>query len=240
MVFVADHGNCRVHIIDEMGYPIREAMTMNNTYPTALAVNRKGNIIISDSQIIKVFTSDGMLSHNFLPIYNKRDERPSISALTVDKEGHILAADITNHRIQKFHIDGHFIGFIGGPAYLRTPSGIAVTKYGDVVVSEYESHQIKLFHHHGKSYSTFGCPGIGRGQFMNPRGLAVDNKDNILVADSMNHRIQVINMDGQYVSSFGRLGSDRGCLDTPYAVAVNRKGHVFVADSGNHRLTVFT
>lgn len=240
VIFVADKGNCRVRIIDQVGYEIKEALTMNSARPTALAANKKGNIITTDSQMIKVFTSDGMLSHNFLPVYNKKDKRPKISALAVDKDGHILAADITNDRIQKFRIDGHFVGFIGGPALLKTPSGVAISKQGDIIVSEHENHQLKVFHQHGKSFNTIGGEGIGKTQFMYPSGLAIDNKGNILVADTMNHRIQVITMEGEYIASLGRLGSGFGCLDTPRAVAVNRRGHVYVADSGNHRITVFT
>lgn len=240
VIYIADAGNSRIHFLDQLGYELREPITISNCRLSSLAVNKKGNIITTDSQIIKVFTTDGLLSHNFLPMYNKRDQRPNISALAVDKDGNILAADIVNHRIQKFRIDGHFLGFIGGPAFLKTPSGIAVTKHGDVIVSEYESHQLKVFHHHGKSFNTLGRQGIGKAQFMFPRGLAIDNKGNVLVADTMNHRIQVIDMDGKYIASFGRLGSGLGSLDSPYSVAVNRRGHVFVADSGNHRITVFT
>lgn len=240
VIYVADTGNSRIHFLDQLGYEIKDPITINNHQPSCIVVNKKGNIITTDSQIIKVFTSDGLLSHNFLPVYNQRDRQPKISALAVDKEGFILAADITNHRIQKFRIDGHFVGFIGGPTFLRTPSGVAVTKQGDVIVSEYENHQLKVFHHHGRSFSTIGRQGIGKAQFMHPRGLIIDNKGNILVADTMNHRIQVIDIDGNYIACFGRLGSGIGCLDSPYSIAVNRRGHVFVADKGNHRITVFT
>lgn len=218
----------------------REPIEFGSTGPLAIAVNKRGNIVVTDSQIIKVFSSDGALSHNFLPVYSKKDTRPEISALTLDREGNILAADRPNHRIQKFRIDGHFLGFIGGSMYLQYPSGLAITKNNDVIISECESHQLKIFHEHGKSFTVVGRSGVGKNQLMNPRGLAVDHVGNILVADSLNHRIQVIDSQGNFIGNFGRLGSGPGCLDTPYAVAVNRRGHVIVADSGNHRITCFT
>lgn len=239
-IYTADHNNCRVLVFDDVGELCREPIEFGSTGPLAIAVNKRGNIVVTDSQIIKVFSSDGALSHNFLPVYSKRDTRPEISALTLDREGNILAADQPNHRIQKFRIDGHFLGFIGGSMNLRFPSGVAFTKNNDVVISECESHQLKIFHEHGKSFTVVGRRGVGKNQLMNPRGLAVDNAGNILVADSLNHRIQVIDSQGNFMGSFGRLGSGPGCLDTPYAVAVSRRGHVIVADSGNHRITCFT
>src|SRR6056300_583972 len=106
VIYVADKGNSRVHIVDQLGNEIKDPITINNHQPSSIAVSKKGNIITTDTQMIKVFTSDGLLSHNFLPVYSQKDRQPKISALTVDKEGHILAADIANHRIQKFRIDG--------------------------------------------------------------------------------------------------------------------------------------
>lgn len=241
-IYTADRNNCRVLVFDSLGELTREPIEFGNTGPVAIAVNKRGNIVATDSQIIKVFSSDGALSHNFLPVYSKKDSRPEISALTVDREGIILAADRSNHRIQKFRIDGHFLGFLGGSMYLQYPSGVTVTKSNDVIISECERHQLKIFHEqdHNKSFTVLGRSGVGRDQVRNPRGLCVDNMGNILVADSLNHRIQVIDSQGNFVGSFGRLGSGSGCLDTPYAVTVNRRGHVIVADSGNHRVTYFT
>ena len=240
LIYVADRNNCRVLVFDSLGELSREPIEFGNTGPVAIAVNKRGNIVVTDSQIIKVFSSDGALSHNFLPVYSKRDSRPEISALTLDRDGNILVADRPNHRVQKFRIDGHFVGFIGGSMYLQYPSGIAITKTNDVIISECERHQLKIFHEHGRSFTIIGRSGAGKDQFMNPRGLSVDNVGNILVADSLNHRIQVIDPEGHFIGSFGRLGSGPGCLDTPYAVTVNRRGHVIVADSGNHRITCFT
>ena len=239
-IYVADHANCRLMVINEVGELVRDPIELGSTNPVAIAVNKRGNLVLTDSQIIKVFSSDGALSHNFLPVYSRKDNRPEISDLTVDSEGNILAVDRPNNRVQKFRVDGHFIGHIGGPAFLQSPSGIVVTKNDDVVVSECANHQLKVFHHHGNSYDVIGKAGAGKGLFMKPRGLAVDNAGHILVADSLNHRIQVMTVKGEFVGSFGRLGSGPGCIDTPYAVAVNRRGHVIVADSGNNRVTVFT
>lgn len=232
--------NRRIHVLDETGDPSREPLELGNTFPVAMAVNKRGNIFITDSQILKVFSSNGALSYNFLPVYGKKDLRPQISALAVDKEGNVFIADQSNHRIQKFRMDGHFVGFIGGPQYLDSPSGVTVTNNGDVIVSELNACQLKIFNYLGTSCDVVGKPGIGKACFGNPRGLALDSRGNILVADTANHRIQVLTPEGEYIDSLGRLGSSPGCLDSPYAVAVNRSDHVIVADAGNHRITVFT
>lgn len=232
--------NQRIQKLDLWGHPVAEPLDLGNTHPVAIAVNKQGNIIVADSQIVKVFSSNGVLSHNFLPLYGTKDKRPKISALAVDIEGNILIADKNNHRIQKFGIDGFFICFIGGPDGLDSPSGIAVTNKGEVIVSELNASQLKLFNNLGTSYNVLGKAGIGKVCFGNPRGLALDRRGNILVADTANHRIQVLTPRGEYIGSLGRLGSSRGCLDSPYAIAINYLGHVVVADTGNHRVTIFT
>ena len=238
LIYAADRNNRRILVINSLGELSREPINFGSTGPVAIAVNKKGNLIATDSMTIKVFSSDSALSHNFLPGYNRRDSRPEISALTVDCEGIILAADRANHRIQKFRMDGHIVGLIGGSMYLQYPSGVAVTKNNDVIVSE--RHQLKIFHKQRQSFTILGRSGVGKDQFMNPTGLCIDSKGNILVADNLNHRIQVINAHGKFINSLGRLGSGRGCLDSPLAVTVNSLGHVIVADSGNHRITFFT
>ncbi|KAJ7371773.1 hypothetical protein OS493_023111 [Desmophyllum pertusum] len=53
LIYVADRNNCRVLVLDSVGELSREPIEFGNTGPLAIAVNKRGNVIVTDSQIIK-------------------------------------------------------------------------------------------------------------------------------------------------------------------------------------------
>lgn len=241
-IYVADYGNARIQILEVNGNMAREPLVLGGKCrPCALAVSLRGDLVMTDSQILRVFSKTGELIRPILPVYSKNDKRPELSAVAFDIIGNIYAADKANHRIQKFTFDGNFLCFIGGLHDLHCPMGIVVKKNGDVIVTEYENHRLKIFSQENLGESkTLGTRGVGSGKFFCPRGVALDQNDNILVADSQNHRIQVVSSTGESLGTFGMIGSDPGCLDNPYDVAMDASGNIIVADAKNHRLQIFT
>ena len=62
-VYVADYGNARIQILDINGQVIREPLNMGGKFrPCALAVSLRGDLVISDLQILRVFGKTGKLS----------------------------------------------------------------------------------------------------------------------------------------------------------------------------------
>lgn len=240
-VYVADYGNARIQILDFKGQVAREPLPLGGKCrPCALAVSFRGDLLMTDSQILRLFSKTGEPIRPILPVYRKNDKRPEISAVAFDMKENVYASDKANHRIQKFTFQGNFLCFIGSPHELHCPMGLTVKTNGDVIVSEFENHRIKIFSQENSGEITIiGRVGVGAGKFSCPRGVALDQDENILVADSHNHRIQAFSSTGESLGAFGMIGSDPGCLDTPYDVFMLSNGNIIVADAKNHRVQVF-
>ena len=59
-VYVADYGNARIQILDANGHVTREPLNMGGKCrPCALAVSLRGDLVMTDSQILRVFSKTG-------------------------------------------------------------------------------------------------------------------------------------------------------------------------------------
>jgi len=59
-IYVADYGNARIQILDVKGHVIREPLNMGGKCkPCALAVSLRGDLVITDAQILRVFSKTG-------------------------------------------------------------------------------------------------------------------------------------------------------------------------------------
>ena len=59
-VYVADYGNARVQILDLDGHVTREPLNIGGKCrPCALAVSLRGDLVMTDSQILRVFSKAG-------------------------------------------------------------------------------------------------------------------------------------------------------------------------------------
>lgn len=65
-----------------------------------------------------------------------------------DKEGHIVAADRSNNRIQIYHQDGSFVRRFGthgtAPGQFDRPAGVAVDARRRIVVADKDNHRIQV------------------------------------------------------------------------------------------------
>ncbi|XP_028408454.1 uncharacterized protein LOC114531021 [Dendronephthya gigantea] len=240
-LYVADSKNSRVHVISLNGKPVRKPIYLGkNFHPTSLAVSLDRHVFISDSHVVRVYSSNGELLRYILPIYAKSDVHPQITGLATMNDGSLLLVDKANKQIQKFRQDGIFQRFIGGKQVFQSPLGVSVTSNGDIVVID--ACQIKILDGRAESVKNIiGTKGIGREKFLNPSGLTVDKEDNIIVADSGSHQIHVFNLKDEEDSLLGGLGTDAGYFDTPCGVAVSSDGSkIVVVEEKNHRLQIFT
>ena len=190
-------------------------------YPNGLAVDRDGNLLISDvgtHQILKL-DRDGRLT-----VVGGTGEQgfggdggPAVKAqlaapsdLAFDGEGNLLVADTFNHRIRR--IDAR---------------GVISTVVGD-----------------GKSDHSTGDTTALAVSLNNPQGIALDRDGNLYIADTYNHVVRKVDRQGG-VSTFAGteagLAGDKGPankaqLNLPQAVAVGPDGSVYISDSANSRI----
>ncbi|XP_065895903.1 tripartite motif-containing protein 2-like [Dysidea avara] len=155
-----------------------------------------------------------------------------------DNYNHLYVVDTSNHRVQKFDVNGNYLlqfgGHGSGDGQLWYPYCIT-THTGRVYVADYSNHRISVFQYNGQF-----CISFGSDQLRGPYDVAVNVNNQLLVADSIrsNHCIVTFSLDGHYVGKFGTQGSNRGELNSPYSLATDVNGFILVSD-GNHRVSVF-
>ncbi|MBS1810958.1 MAG: hypothetical protein JST84_22530 [Acidobacteria bacterium] len=190
-------------------------------YPNGLALDRKGDLYISDigahcifrltrqGRLIVVagngergFSGDGGSATNA--------QLNSPHDLLFDQEGNLLIADTGNQRIRR--IDRQ---------------GIITTMAGD-----------------GKALQSNYNGAVPETSLNNPQSIALDREGNLLIADTYNSVIRKLDRNGKLsifagtVAGFGGDGgpADKAQMNLPMAVAVGPDASVYISDAGNSRI----
>jgi sugar lactone lactonase YvrE len=181
-------------------------------YPQATAIDRDGNLYITDSRNsrIRKVSPDGMISTvaggsvpaslgDGGPATSARlalgwGDPAAIGSIAADDSGNLFIADTKNHRIRKVSADG----------IITTVAGTGTSGF-------------------------VGNNGpAAEAQLNYPLGVAVDRAGNLFIADTENNYIRKVSTDGIMTTVSGS-DSDAGALA---AVAVDSAGNVFVANWG--------
>ena len=234
--------------LDQLGKPMKTITghTIDNGElhklkgPWGVAINSKGNIVVSewngncvsviDPAEEKVILSFG--SYGSSPGQFKRSQ-----GVAVDDEDNILVVDGLNSRIQKFAPDGTFKAATRDYIQLNSPEDIAIhpdSKKLYISSSESSHHCIKILNPDLTFSDSFGSSGSGYGQFSRPKGVAFDSTGKVYVADQENYRIQVFTAEGRYLRKFGRKE-----LYQPIGICIDREDVVYVTEAGNQRVSLF-
>jgi sugar lactone lactonase YvrE len=200
------------------GYPANSAL-VSLIGPTAVAVDKNGNVYIADPQAAKVRVVSGGAISTFAgsgsPGFSgDGGSATAISAklnfpsgVAVDASGNVYIADSGNHKIRK--VSGGIISTFAGSASL--------------------------------GYTGDGGPPTSASLFA-PQGVAVDSSGTVYIADTANNVVRkVSNGIITTVAGTGSVGysGDRGSataatLNVPRAVSVDSSGNIYIADTGNN------
>jgi sugar lactone lactonase YvrE len=190
-------------------------------YPNGLAVDRDGNLFISDVGTHQIYKLDRagklmVIAGTGQPGF-AGDGGPATAArlnapsdLCFDGQGRLLIADTFNHRIRRIDKNGTFTTIVGD----------------------------------GKSnYSTAPATALAV-SLNNPQSIVLDGEGNLFIADTYNHVVRKIAPNGNVTTFAGTeagLAGDKGPagkaqLNLPQAVAVAPDGSVYIADAANSRI----
>ncbi|MEK7268395.1 MAG: NHL repeat-containing protein, partial [Nitrospirota bacterium] len=192
-------------------------------FPTAVAVDERGNLYIADTmnhRVRKVEAIAGTITtiagtgqHRF-----SGDGGPAASAalneptaLVVDGKGHLYIADQSNNRVRK----------------VDQATGVITT-----VVGTGEA-----------AYTGDGMP-ASQASLAGPSGLAVGPDGALYIADTFNGRIRRVDPETGAISTVagdggeyryqGRANEFSTSLSRPYGIALDREGHILITDSDSH------
>ena len=192
-----------------------------------------------DAHCITILDKEGKKIRSFGSKGTEKGQLNNPNGVAVSSKGTILVADLHNHRIQEFTMDGKCISCVGtegyGPLLFKYPQGITVIRTtGQVIVADYGNNHVQVLNSNLTFSHMLGSWGSRQGEFNCPTDVAMDNEGFVYVADCNNHRIQKFTPEGQFVCSFGTEGSQPGQLYFPSGVTVDDNDLVYVSDENDY------
>ncbi|NQV82836.1 MAG: 6-bladed beta-propeller [Rhodospirillales bacterium] len=161
-LIIADFYNQRIQQLRADGRFIRQWGTTGTVgigagefnYPTDVALGPDGSLYVADgyNDRIQAFAPGGSLTwKRGGPLATNiwgpfRGWFATVTAVTVDRDGNVFAADFYNNRVQKFSAKGTFQTAFGekgdGPGQMAYITGVAVADDGSVFASDFGNNRI--------------------------------------------------------------------------------------------------
>jgi DNA-binding beta-propeller fold protein YncE len=188
-VYVTDFNNQRVQKFDNQGHVLLAFPTEPPVGPASLAVDRQGNIYVSNhrqhAHTVQKFDPAGHLLRAWGPPGSGDGQFAANAAggpdqLALDTQGNVYVTDPNNHRVQKFDADGTFRGAFGTEGsemgqFTNGPYGLAVDRQGNIYASDL-SGTIQKFDAGFKPLASWRDTGASR-------VIAVDDVGDLYVKD---------------------------------------------------------
>jgi len=243
--------NCNVGFSQEI-----ISIDSNLNYPQGITLDANQNVYVANSmanQIVMISSSgvQSIVAGNNVPFYCGDNGAATAACLynpydvTLDKNGNIYIADLSNNRIREVNAVTGIITTIAGDsssgyngdgilainAKLDNPKSVAVDDSGNVYIADAVNNRIReVEFSSGKIYTvagngTGGFNGDGNAsttELNGPASLAIDKKHNIYIADESNNRIRKLDISSNnLITVAGDTGSGVSIGDGGQATAAH-------------------
>jgi hypothetical protein len=189
------------------------------TMPSYIAVDRIGNIFITDngSYLVRKISVDGIVSTLAGSPFNSGDDDGNgskatlrrMSGIAIDSKGNVFVSEKENNRIRKISPDGVVLKFAGSgrrgnkdgdrqTSSFSRPSGLAVDKFDNLYVADTGNNLIRRISATGEVKTIAGNgrnklkTGLLPGGLNNPTSLGIYG-DRLYIGSSLSHYIAVVN-----------------------------------------------
>jgi sugar lactone lactonase YvrE len=184
-------------------------------YPIDLAVNRKGQIFVTDPEAHSVFAITGDKTISLLA-QGKTDYRSPlfrVRGITLDKQDQVIVADGGSSEVYRIAADGKAVALTSGK--LDRPEDVDVDSQGNVIVADHGGQAIYRISKEGSVQRV--------AQVENPISVAVD-KDNSMVVISNRGLVKV--------SAAGKVEpiTPKNAFEYPNSVVIGSAGEYIVSD----------
>lgn len=243
-IYVTDPGTFLLHVFDmkeRRYFQIKKAKEEELISPIGVAVDKNGEIYLSDSMLKKVFVFDK--EGKYLREIGSPDLFIRPSGIAID-EDRIYVVDTHGHQMLVFaKKDGKFLFRFGkngaNSGDFNYPTNIFIGRERLLYVTDSMNFRVQIFDRDGNFLSTFGKLGDGSGDFSKPKGIAVDSEGHIYVSDAHFDNVQIFDRDGKLLLGFGNTGRREGEMILPAGIFIDEKDRIYVADSYNNRIQIF-
>jgi len=214
-----------------------DELNMEHSWGLAFSRNGMWAVAYRSNNCICIFDHEDKLVNKFGKSGINGGEFRSPHGIAFDDDDNLYVADYSNHRVQKFDINGKYLSEFGKTDKVKLKTPVGITAHKDrVYVTDKGQDFIVAFQNDGKF-----CCIIGKGQFSLPYDVAVNTQDLLLVACVADdkHCVCTFSFDGHYVGQFGTPETSGIQLSYPRSLTTDSNGFTLVTDTGNHRVCIF-
>ena len=264
LLIIADTGNHRIRVFDLDGYPIVSFLHRvdgqrgpTDGEPTAISVDRQGNLFILDTQADYVDVMDllGNKLGRIVPSElartlpgspaggSSQDYQPV--ALALDPQDRLVLAVgapasriwlLDENRAVRLTFDGTEQG--GSP--LGAITDLFVDGEGKIYATDGTlTPAVRVFSPEGREVLSFGQRETGDQNFSLPGSVVATEDGRIWVVDSIRQVVKVFDRDGGVLGMLGGLGRRRGEFLYPSRVTTDGRDRLFVLERVGCRLTTY-
>ena len=213
--------------------------------PVAVAVDRTGNLYVSERKTrkVKVFDTQNKLSD----VIDLEGVEPSVKAqpgrLTVTRDGEILVVDQANQQVLVFGKDKRLslkFGKVGDRlGEFRTIEDVAADRQGRIYVVDSSGTPIQVFDRKGGYITRVGTRTDLDTGLVQPVALVADRFEQLWLVDSAEHNVKIFDRIGLLLRVFGEYGMVEKSLFYPIDIDLDGFGRLYVLERGSRRLQVF-